>query len=114
LKTIFADAETFYSTNDGYTLRKLTPAEYILDPRFETIGCAFQEGLDGQPFWVEGPDLQRFFDQLDTNVLMVSHNWLFDGPIFHWRYGYLPRLMACTMGMSKATLKYRLKHVSAG
>jgi DNA polymerase I-like protein with 3'-5' exonuclease and polymerase domains len=112
LKVIIADIETLYSSKDGYTLRKLTPPEYILDPRFEAIGCAFQEGVDGKPYWVEGPDLPRFFGQLDTNVLMVSHNWLFDGAVFHWRFGYTPRLMACTMAISKATLRHRLKHVS--
>jgi 3'-5' exonuclease len=112
MKILVCDFETAYGTKAGYTLRKLVPTEYILDPRFEAIGCAFQEGLDGKPYWVEGQDLQRYFDQADTNVLMVGHNLLFDGSIAHWKFGYLPRLLACTLAMSKATLRYALKSVS--
>ena len=38
MKKLWLDFETFY---DDYSLRKITPVEYITDPRFEALGCAF-------------------------------------------------------------------------
>lgn len=111
MKIVFLDFETFYSKE--FTLRKLTPVQYVLDPRFEMIGCAVKEGLDGQPRWVEGPDLPAFFASLDPAVTcMGSHNWLFDGCIVAWRYGFVPALMFDTLGIARATLRHSLKSVS--
>ena len=41
MKNLFADFETYY--DDEYSLRKMTPIEYVLDPRFEALGCAFAQ-----------------------------------------------------------------------
>jgi DNA polymerase len=113
MKIITLDFESFYSSAQGYTLRKMTPVEYVLDPRFEAIGCAVKEGLHAPSYWVDGPDLQRFFDSLDPEVTcMGSHNWLFDGCIVAWRFGFVPKLMFCTMSMAKATLRHELRSVS--
>jgi hypothetical protein len=35
---VVLDFETFYSKE--YSLRRMTPVEYLLDLRFEVIGCA--------------------------------------------------------------------------
>ena len=45
MKTIFLDFETYYDRE--YSLKKMTPVEYVLDHRFEAIGCAVKEGIDG-------------------------------------------------------------------
>ena len=55
MKIYFLDFETFFS--DEYSLRRMTPAEYILDPRFQVNGCAFKEGIWGVPFWLDGEEL---------------------------------------------------------
>ena len=59
---IFADFETFYS--DEYSLKKMTPVEYILDsPQFEPLGCSFAVRRPAR-LWVDGPDLQSFFEDV--------------------------------------------------
>ncbi len=111
MRTIFLDYETFYSAD--YTLKRLTPAEYILDPRFETIGAAIKEGMGGETFWLDGDELQEYFDGLDPqDTCLVSHNALFDQCITAWRYGFVPRLMVDTLGVSRAMLGHELKSLS--
>ena len=36
MKTVFIDYETYYDKE--YSLRKMTPVQYVLDHRFECIG----------------------------------------------------------------------------
>lgn len=110
MQTIFCDFETYY--DDDYSLRKMTPAEYVLDPRFECIGCAIKEGVDGPNYWVDGPDLPTFFSRLDAGVTqMVTFNALFDMCIVAWRMGMdpLPRLITDAMGMVRACVGHKLK-----
>lgn len=109
MKVTVIDYESFY--DQEYSLRKMTPAEYILDPRFEAIGCAVKEP-DTPTYWVDGPDLQKYFDQADPSGMYVSHNWLFDGCITAWRYNFIPRYMACTLSISRAVLGHVLKNLS--
>jgi hypothetical protein len=109
MKVVTLDAETFYSTE--YSLKKMSPAEYILDERFECTGLAVKEG-GSKSFWVEGDDVQRYFDQADDNVMSVSHNSLFDNCIFYWRYGWLPRVMVDTLGISRSLFQAYLRSLS--
>jgi DNA polymerase len=97
---LFADFETYYDSD--YSLRKLTPPEYILDPRYETIGCAFAVD-DGPSVWVDGPDIPEYLRQFDpAQTTLVTFNALFDACIFAWEYGFLPARMLCTMRMAVA------------
>jgi len=106
MRIIFFDLETYYNSKDDYSLKVLTPPEYILDPRFEAIGGAFMEGYnnDSALFWVDGPDLPKYFKELDTNIALCSHNFQFDGAIAAWRYGFLPEMSLCTLSIARATL----------
>jgi hypothetical protein len=90
----FLDFETFWS-ND-YSLRSLTPPEYIMDPRFEAIGCAAIEP-SGYRFWVDGPELDDFFASIKwDSAFVVSHNALFDMLILALRYGRRPKMYGDT------------------
>jgi DNA polymerase III epsilon subunit-like protein len=110
LKTIILDFESFFSQD--YSLRKMTPVEYILDPRFECIGAAVKEESDA-PYWVDGDDLPLFFaDLAPQETCIVSHNASFDMAITAWRYGFVPRLMVDTLGVARACLGHKLKSLS--
>lgn len=109
MKQVVLDFETFYS--DQYSLRKMTPVEYIQDPRFEVIGCAVKEG-EGEPFWLTSDELERYLMGLPDKVAVISHNALFDMCILSWRYDYVPHLMIDTLGMARAWLAHKLKSLS--
>lgn len=107
---ITLDFETFY--NDQYSLRKMTPAEYILDERFEVTGLAVKYG-NRPSFWVEGDEAQEFFDSQPPNdVMAISHNALFDMCICAWKFGWLPRVMVDTLGISRSLFQAFLRSLS--
>lgn len=111
MKTVFIDYETYYDKE--YSLRKMTPVEYVLDHRFECIGCAVKEGLDGESYWVDGVDLPLFFADLDPkDTMLVSHNALFDACITAWRFNFHPRLTADTLSIARATIGHETKSLS--
>ena len=105
MKLYILDGETYYDRE--YNLGHLDPASYILDPRFELIGVAVKEpGIAA--YWVEGPDVPGFFASLDPDdIMMGSHNALFDNCIWSYRYGFVPRLMVDTLGVSRAVLSLK-------
>jgi hypothetical protein len=91
----------------------MSPAEYILDPRFRLNGCAFKESLFGKPFWLDGVDVPNYLHGLDKeNLLACSHNWLFDGCALAWHYGFIPKISCCTLSVSRATIQYDLTSLS--
>ena len=110
MKLVFLDLETYY-TND-YSLRKISIPEYILDARWETQGIAVKEGLAGKPYWVDGPDVPKLLQDIGTDVVAISHNALFDATVLSWKYNYVPRVYACTLSISRATLGHTLRSVS--
>lgn len=109
MKTIFIDFETYYSTE--YSLRRMTPVQYILDPRFECIGAAVAEG-NAPARWMTSPELVAYLKTLPERVAMVSHNALFDMCILSFRFGYVPALMIDTLSMARATIASHLRTLS--
>ena len=110
VKFVFLDFETFYSQE--YSLRRMTPIEYILDHRFEVTGCAFAED-DGEPYWVDGPELRNHFATYDPEAtVFISHNALFDMCITSWVFGIVPKLMIDTMSMARALVYHKTGRVS--
>lgn len=104
------DFETYYA--DDYTLKQLTPPEYILDPRFETIMCAVKVN-GGKSFIVDGPDFPQFLAQYDPHdTTTVTFNALFDNCILAWVYGFVPARMYCAMRMATALRGHLLASAS--
>lgn len=109
MKQIVLDFETYY--DDTYSLRKMTPVEYVLNPKYETIGCAVKEG-DGPSVWMTDQELRAYLKTLPEKVTIISHNALFDMCVLAWKYGYVPTLMVDTLGMSRAWLGHKLRSLS--
>lgn len=106
---VVLDFEAYYETGgkQAYSLRNMTPVEYILDSRFEVIGCAIiDEERQPEAFWLDGDDLTNYLRGLSARrgLTVLSHNALFDMCILHWVYGVLPDLMVDTMGMARALI----------
>src|SRR5262249_1480163 len=98
---LFLDFETYYD-NASYTLKKMTPAEYILDPRFEMIICAVKAD-NGPHQIIDGPDFPAWLAQFDPKVTTtVTFNSLFDNAILAWQYGFVPQTMIDAMAMARA------------
>src|SRR5215471_5049259 len=99
MQLLFYDWETYYDTD--YSLKRMSPAEYILDPRFEALGCGFKRP-DQAPVWVDKPDLDAFLKTIDwADICAVAHNALFDACILKWKYGINPRMLGDTLAMAR-------------
>ena len=104
------DFESYYDTE--YSLTRMAPPNYILDPRFETIGCSFKENACPAVF-VDGPDIPEFLRRFDPAVTTtVAFNALFDNCILAWVYGFVPARMLCTMRMAVALRGHLLPSAS--
>ena len=101
MRTVGLDFESYYDKE--YSLKKMTPVEYMLDPRFETIMCSVKEAWPNpQPtFIVDGEDFEEWVNAAGLeDACVVSHNALFDMCILSWKYNVRPRLMVDTLGVS--------------
>lgn len=105
MKFIFGDFESFYSKT--YSLRLMTPAEYILGPEWETICCAVAENRDN-PFILPGDEVADYLRGQTEPYAFVSHNALFDASILSFRYDIHPTLCIDTMTMCNALIRYKL------
>lgn len=90
----------------------MSPAEYILDPRFQVHGLAYQIDTAtqvGEPRWVPGRGVHGLFSLLKAErargrrITVVTFNALFDMCIVAWQYDYVPDLMVDVLGMVRAS-----------
>jgi DNA polymerase len=113
---IYMDFESYYDRE--YSLRKMTPVEYILDPRFDCIGCAVIEGHGGAAVWYDAKEFAQYISTLKgrqargEKFIVVSHNALFDMCILVWKYMLLPDAMIDTLGMARALIQYDNRSLS--
>ena len=90
----------------------MTPANYILDDRFEAQLLAGQID-NGEPFVIDGPNIASFlrlFNPAETTT--VTYKADFDNSILAWRYGFVPYRMIDAMGMVRALRSHELASVS--
>jgi len=105
MKRIYGDFETYWA--DDYTLSKMVTIDYILDPRYETVGCGVAINSD-KPFWLPRDKIRDFLEAETEPYMFISHNALFDASILAYRYCVHPTLIIDTMGMARAILMAEL------
>ena len=103
---VFLDFETFYERG-SYTLEKLSPVEYILDPRWETLCCAV--AIEREPaFLMPQDDVQHFLRDIKCPYSVITHNALFDACILAYHYDIHPDALFCTLSMARALLYHEI------
>jgi DNA polymerase len=109
---LFCDFETYFDTD--FSLRKLSPPEYILDHRYETLLMAAYDPRWDAPRIVLAEDIPKFLEKYPPEqTIGCSHNALFDLAILAWRYGWVPGRMADTLGMVRALRNYKKNSLGA-
>jgi len=109
MRNVWLDFETYY--DNDYSLKKMTQIEYVLDPRFEAIGCSFMfEGEEA--VWIDGPALPHFLAGEDwSDTRLISHNAMFDMLILALRYDVYPAAYGCTLSMARNWIRHQTGRV---
>ena len=95
------DFESYWDSE--YALKKLSPLEYVMDDRWETISLAMEQD-DQEPMVVFGEsDVKHLLAQVDwSRHAACGHNMSgFDSYIMAYRYGIKPKLWICTAAMAR-------------
>ena len=95
------DFESYWAPD--YSLSKMSPLEYVLDPRFELQSCAIQ--VDDYPcdvFFGEA-NIRKALNALDWSTKgACAHNMSgFDAYILAYRLGIQPKMFFCTLAMAR-------------
>jgi DNA polymerase len=102
---IFGDFETYY--DQVYSLRKMSPVEYILDPRWETLACSV--AIDHEPpILLPQDEIAKFLTDIKQPYAFISHNALFDACVLAYRYGIHPPALMCTLSLARATIYHQI------
>jgi DNA polymerase len=102
---IFGDFESFYDR--VYSLKKMSPVEYILDPRWETLACSV--AIDQEPpMLLPQDEIAKFLKDIKQPYCFISHNALFDACVLAYRYGIHPPALHCTLSLARATIYHQI------
>ena len=103
---MFLDFETAWDKE--YSLRHLSVPEYIFHPKFQVQLLAAWDLDWPAPRHFIAEEIPAFLSRYDPAMTMVvAHNYLFDGAILAWKYGFVPGRMQDTLGMTRALRRYQ-------
>jgi len=103
----YGDYETYWDKD--YTLKKLSPIEYIMGDRAEVQSLSLAIDKD-PPVCAFGEDIPHLLDQVPWDrAMFVAHNGNeFDHLISAWIYGIKPKLWADTNVMARVVHRGRI------
>ena len=102
---IFLDFETYY--DNTYSLKFLSPVEYILNARWETLACAVAVEHEAS-FLLPGDEVANYLRSIKQPYAAITHNALFDACILAYRYNIHPAVLFCTLSMCRATIWHEI------
>lgn len=100
IPVVTIDLETYWS--DIYTLKKMTPLQYVMDERFEAQLMALKVDDEETRVYV-GAEIGRALREIDwSDKAICGHNMSgFDSYILAYRFGVVPRMWMCTLAMAR-------------
>src|SRR5215475_13889705 len=105
---VFGDFETYW-VKGQYSLTHMSPVEYILDPRWETLGCSVAIERE-PPIFLPQDEINLFLRGIKQSYCFISHNALFDACVLAFRDDVHPRALFCTMSLCQAVLYHELRN----
>ena len=109
---LFCDFETYYDKE--FSLRKMSPPEYILDSKFQVLMMAAFDIEWAAPKIILPAEIPAFLKQYPPNeTMVVGHNQLFDGAILSWKYGWVPARSVDTLGMVRSLRSFKRNSLGA-
>lgn len=106
MKFVFVDVESHWSME--YSLSKMPPAAYVLDPRWEFQSLTIAIGRRGTARTAIGmAEIQALVATVDwSDACVVAHNNEgFDSYVLAWRLGIKPAMWGCSMAMARPLYK---------
>jgi DNA polymerase family A len=114
MSVLALDFETFWCRETGYSLTNMSTPEYILDKRFQVILLAAHDLSQSKPQIIMPDDIPAFLARYPpAETTAVAFNYLFDGGILSWRYGWTPAALIDTLGMVRALRQFRRNNLGA-
>jgi len=99
MNKLYLDFETFYDV--GYSLTKMTTAEYVHSPEFKVWGVGIRLN-EGPTEWYSEDEIPDLFAQINWDeTALVCHNTLFDAYILTQQYGCNAKYYYDTASMSR-------------
>jgi hypothetical protein len=102
MKLVFLDFESYWSTE--YSLSKMPPAAYVMDPRWELQSVTICSGRRGVARTAMGlQEIMALVASIDwSDAFVIAHNNEgFDAYVAAWRLGIRPKMWGCTMAMAR-------------
>jgi DNA polymerase len=106
MKYVFLDFESFWSSD--YTLNKLTPIAYVMDPRWEMQSLTICIGRRGTARTAIGlQEIMALVATVDwSDAYVIAHNNAgFDAWVAAYRLGIRPAMWGCTLEMARPLYK---------
>ncbi len=106
MKYVFVDFESYWSPE--YSLKKMPPAAYVMDPRWELQSLTICIGRHGAARTAMGLDeIMALVATVDwSDAFVVAHNNEgFDSYVAAWRLGIRPKMWGCSMAMARPMFK---------
>ena len=103
MRLITLDMETHYSTE--YSLSRMSPLEYVRDPRFQLISCSIKVDDYNTDVFFGREKVEHAFGKLQPiikDALVIAHNMSgFDAYVCAYALGLRPKMWGCTLAMAR-------------